>query len=221
MKNEQVVYIALILVALGTMAGFFFVFDKLSTLSTSVNNMALTLQLNTHDEKATNNAPVPMLSPNQPPIAIPFPGQPPEIVAIPTESNLGTVIPAAILFETRSSTALAPQATTTILVESITKNTNKEITLNIKAFTARASSYTAINPKELFSIVNLDGENTSPTKVEGSFSSMPPKSSTTGRIIFAPAADRNTFILQFGAGDDAKFYEFDFVKKSYKETIIG
>lgn len=209
MEKDNVIYIALVLVAIGTMAGFYFVFDKISTLSTSVNNMALTLELSKNVQAPVQSAPT---STTQSTTTASTPQ-----ISTPT----GITIPTAILFDERSGAALLPQATTTIVVEGVTKNNDGSVEVNIKAFTSNASSYTAIDPKEFFAIINLDGNNIAPSDTQGLFQSMPPKSSVTGRVTFTPAANRNTLILQVGTGDTMKFYEFDFTKKSYKETIIG
>ncbi len=210
MEKDNVLYIALIIVVIAVMAGFYFVFDKLSSLSTQVSNMALTLELGKNIQAPAQTAPVTATT-------TPVASQPTEAPA----SASGITIATAILFDAQSSSALLPQATTTIEVESVTKNDDGSLLVNLKAFTSNASSYTAIQPKDFFAIVDLSGENVAPSNVEGLFQSMPPKSSVTGRVTFTPAANRNTLILQVGSGDNARYYEFDFLKKSYKETIIG
>ncbi len=212
MEKDNVIYIALIIVVLGVMAGFYVVFDKIATLSTTVSNMALTLELSKNVQSPAQTAPAPTSSQST--------ATAQSSVPQPTVS-LGINIPTAIIFDAQSSSALLPQATTTIEVENVAKNEDGSLAIDVKAFTSNASSYTAIEMKDLFAVVDLNGENMVPADIRGSFQSMPPKSSVTGRIIFNPAANRNTIILQVGAGDNIKYYEFDFTKKSYKETIIG
>lgn len=210
MEKDNVLYIALIIVVIAVMAGFYFVFDKISTLSTQVSNMALTLELGKNIQPPAQTAPA--VATTTPVASLP---------ASQPAAASGITIATAILFDAQSNPALLPQATTTIEVENVTKNDDGSVQVNLKAFTTNANSYTAIQPKDFFAIVDLNGENVAPSNVEGSFQSMPPKSSVTGRVTFTPAANRNTLILQVGTGDSARYYEFDFTKKSYKETIIG
>ncbi len=208
MENDKLVYIGLLIVVLGTMFGFYLMFDKISSLSTEVKNLELSLQLQKNTAPAVTTPPAATETPSAAPAAT-------------STASAGITIPTAIIFDARSSPKLAPQATTTIEVESVTKLDDGTIQVAVKAFTSNASSYTAIDMSQLFAIVNLTGDNVPPASVDGLFQSMPPKSSVTGRVNFAPGTDRNTLILQVGSGDALIFYEFDFSKKTYKETVIG
>jgi len=69
--------------------------------------------------------------------------------------------------------------------------------------------------------VNLEGENQKAILTEGQFDSMPPNSAVVGKLIFDGSPTTNTIILQVGYGENLKFYEFNFIKRTYKETVIG
>lgn len=192
------------------MTGFYIVFDKMSMLSSSVKNVELTLEMK-------NQAVTTPQTPGTETISSPIPTSTPP--AEPEEG--GIVISSAILFETPSSSALSPQSPLTVTIERATKLSDGTIRIGVKIFTAQASSYTAISFDDLIQVLNLDGNNQKSSQVIGSFSSMPPKSAVSGALLFKLPTDKNTFILQVGSGDTMKFYEFDFGKKIYKETVIG
>ena len=210
MENDKAIYVLFLIFAIAVMAGFYFVFDKISTLSTEVKNMELTLQIGNRE---TNVIPTPTSTPATP--TTPLPTSTPVVV------STDIVIPTAIIFNALSSSALKPQATTTIMVENVSKADDGTIALSVKVFTSNATSYTAIDLKDQFWIINLNGDNEAASRVEGQFQSMPMKSSITGKVFFTPTKERNSFILQIGSGDEIKFYEFDFLKKTYTETEIG
>ena len=210
-KTLLTIFVLFVLIAL---VGFYMAFDKIATLSTTVSNLELSQQIKdkaaTPDQNisaATTNTPVTTSSAQQQPA--------------PTQSDIIAKIPAAIIFNTLSDPALQPQATTTITVESVSKKSDGTIQVNIKAYTPNASSYTAIDPRGIFWLVNLNGDNVMVSQVNGQFQSIPPQSSTSGQLILKPATDSDNIILQIGNGDAARFYQFDFTKLIYKETIIG
>lgn len=210
MDNNKTLLTILVIFVLVAIVGFYVAFDKIATLSTTISNLQLTQQIK---NQGTASTPIPTPAPttqttstNQSAVAQP---------------DLVAKISTAIIFETNSSSALLPQASTTLTIENISKMSDGSIVADIKAFTSNATSYTAIDPKEIFFVVNTDGNSETATQVNGRFQSMPPKSSVSGQVIFKPSTARDSYIIQVGTGDDTKFYEFDFVKKSYKETVIG
>ena len=212
MDNNKTLLTILVIFVLISIVGFYVAFDKIATLSTTVSNLELANQIKSKSEE-TPVAPTPTPAPTNQPAQTNQPaGDATDVIA---------KISTAIIFDVNSSSSLLPQATTTITIDNVSKLKDGTLTADIKAFTSNASSYTAIDPKSLFWIINVDGSDVLATDAKGQFSSMPPKSSVSGQIIFKPASDRNSYIFQVGTGDDTKFYEFDFAKKTYKETIIG
>ncbi len=211
MDNIKTLLAILVIFVLISIVGFYVAFDKIATLSTTVSNLELANQIKSKSEE-TPAVQVPAPATNQPAQTNQPAGDATDVIA---------KISTAIIFDVNSSSSLLPQATTTITIDNVSKLKDGTLTADIKAFTSNASSYTAIDPKSLFWIINADGSDVLATDAKGQFSSMPPKSSVSGQIIFKPSADRSSYIFQVGTGDDTKFYEFDFVKKTYKETIIG
>ncbi|MFA6365116.1 MAG: hypothetical protein WCW78_01810 [Candidatus Paceibacterota bacterium] len=209
MRTEKTIYILLVLFAFLVMVGFYMVFDKLATLSTSVANTEIALQMK-NQSNTTPQAPAPSEIPSSVPTSTP-----------PEPEESGIAISSAILFETSSNATLAPQSPLTVTIERATKLPNGTVRVGVKVFTAQAASYTAIAFDDLIQVLNLDGNNQKATQVIGSFSSMPPKSAVSGALLFTLPTDKNTLILQVGSGDAMKFYEFDFGKKTYRETVIG
>ncbi len=214
MENNKTLLTILVLFALIALAGFYMAFDKIAALSTTVSNLELAQQIKDKSIGPTQNGTDAAVNT---PVATSSEAQQPT----PTQSDIVAKIPAAIIFNTLSDAALQPQATTTITVESVSKKSDGTIQVNIKAYTPNASSYTTIDPRGIFWLVNLNGDNVMVSQVNGQFQSMPPQSSTAGQLIFKPTTDSNNIILQIGNGDAAKFYQFDFTKLTYKETVIG
>ena len=214
MENNKTLLTIFVLFVLIALVGFYMAFDKIATLSTTVSNLELAQQIK--DKSATPSQNEAGTTVNIP-VATSSEAQQPA----PAQNDIVAKIPAAIIFNTLSDAALQPQATTTITVESVSKKNDGTIQVNIKAYTPNATSYTAIDPRGIFWLVNLNGDNIMVSQVSGQFQSMPPQSSTTGQLIFKPTTDSNNIILQIGNGDMAKFYQFDFTKLTYKETVIG
>ncbi len=209
MHNDKSLYAVITIFALLVLAGFYLTFDKIAALQTAVKNTELALAMK---DKGTETVP-----------ETPKEEKPPETV--PTSTSVGavteTLIPSSILFTAESGPALLPQVPITVTIESATRRSDNTVRFTIKAFTAAASSYTALDVGSLVQLIDADGNKTRSTEITGSFSSMPPKSSVSGSILFSIPAGRNTVILQVGPDDTAKYYEFDFGKKLYRETILG
>ena len=209
-KDDHTIYVIFFIFVLFILAGFYLIFDKLGGLRTDFQNLELQMQLLAQKESTPaqlNETPPP--SENPPPVQNPPP------------NNQDIVIPTAIIFETQSSPLLQPQTKITITVENMTKTSDGTLTLNIKAFSNEANSYSALEPRDLFELINLEGENQRPLQVSGQFNSIPPKNSAAGSLIFKIAPSLDRIILQVGSGESLKFYEFNFTRKTYKETVIG
>jgi hypothetical protein len=136
-------------------------------------------------------------------------------------SEEGITIPTAIIFSTRSDVRLLPQANISIVVEGVSLNTEDEMTVHLKAFTNEANSYSAVDAGRMFEIVNLGGANVRPLSIAGKFDSMPPKSVIRGGVLFDVSSPRERVILQVNTGRDVVHYEFDFVRKNYREAVLG
>ncbi len=214
MENNKTLLTIFVLFVLIALVGFYMAFDKIATLSTTVSNLELAEQIKDKSSAPSQNGAGTAVN-------IPVATSSDTREPAPTQSDVVAKIPAAIIFNTLSDAALQPQATTTITVESVSKKSDGTIQVNIKAYTPNASSYTAIDPRGIFWLVNLNGDNIMVSHVSGQFQSMPPQSSTAGQLILKPDTDSNSIILQIGNGDMAKFYQFDFTKLTYKETVIG
>lgn len=132
-------------------------------------------------------------------------------------------IPTSIIFSAVSSPQLQPQSSLTITVEKVlfsaTENTAH---LRVKIFSSESDSFSALEPGLIFSLFNrATGELVQPTGLNGPFGSLPPRSAVAAEIIFSAPAGQTSFIFKMGAGNETKFYEFDFGKKTYKETTVG
>ncbi|MEK7465371.1 MAG: hypothetical protein AAB631_01180 [Patescibacteria group bacterium] len=205
-------YIVLLVFAMLALTGFFFMFDKIGNLQSEVKNLELALQL--AEQKNTASA-----QPSMP--TLPAPTNPPAPAPTSTPTQSTVEIPTAIIFTASSSPLLAPQTSLSVTVESAARAEDGTLTLSIKVFTSQASSYSALDTKSFFELVDLNGDNQSPVAITGAFSSMPPKSAITGTVQFQMLPAKKTGIIQMRTGDDMKFYEFDFEKRTYRETVIG
>jgi len=214
MKSDKTIYFFVLVFAFLVLGGFYLTFDKISGLETAVRNVELNYQLAskngapeapaapaTSTPEANNNSPV-----QNPPIS---------------DTNTDIIIPTGIIFMASSSPALQPQTPVTITIENVVKKSDGSIVVQIKTFTSQASGYSAIDPKSFIQYVSLDSQNQDPANASPIFASMPPKSVNTGTVIFYANPDKTTAILQIGQGDKIIFYEFNFTKKTYKETVIG
>ena len=140
-----------------------------------------------------------------------------------TEPKLdGSVnIPTAIIFTILSDQVLQPQANISVTIENAYKK-DGDFVLNLRAFTNEAQSYSAIDFKDVFKLINFEKGNEKPYQINGKFSSMPPKSVVNGSVFIKPKPSDDVLILQIETKDgNFKHYEFDFKKKTYKEKEIG
>ncbi len=134
-----------------------------------------------------------------------------------------TDIPTSIIFSTMSSPLLLPQSNLTITLEKAGfAAADHTVTLHLKIFTSETDSFNALEPTPLFALFDKNtGELKQPAGLNGSFDSLPPRSAIPAQIIFSVPADQSSFIFKIGGGDQAKFYEFNFDQKTYKETTVG
>lgn len=137
------------------------------------------------------------------------------------EKSDGIVVPTAILFQTESSPLLSPTTLLIVSVEKVTKEAEGIVTLHIKVFTNRATSYSAFDPGNFFELLSPGSSNQKPLKIRGEFASMPPQSAVEGEIIFKLQSSQTTTILQVDTGDEIKHYELNFNTRTYKEAILG
>jgi len=188
--------------------GFLFILNKIGMLSTDIQNLKLQLDISKSQvvpEPASTSTPVG------------------ESATSTSQNNEGVSvkIPTAILFETDSSPVLSPQTTLSITVQDALRNIDGTFTVDIKVFTSNASGYSAINPKDIFQVISFEGGNIEAEEVHGQFDSMPPKSATIGSLVFKTDPQNTNIILQVGKASQATFYEFNFAKKTYRETTVG
>lgn len=209
MHNDKSLYAVITIFALLVLAGFYLTFDKIAALQTAVKNTELALAMRDKVTEAVPETPKEEKTPEAAP------------TSTPSDTTADTPILSSILFTAESGPALLPQVPITITIESATRRSDNTVRFAVKAFTAAASSYTALDVGSLIQLIDADGNKTRNTEITGSFSSMPPKSSVSGSMLFLIPVNRNTIILQVGPDDTAKYYEFDFGKKLYRETILG
>lgn len=209
------IYIAIAIVFIFAVTGFFFTFDSIGTLRTDVRNVEMGLELANKERQAT-----PVEQPQK---------QETQGAKNTTSSEEQTTdivtsiaaVPTAILMDIQSNPDLLPQTNLSLSVESVNKNSDNTLSVNFKIYTNKAAGYSSIDPSKIFSIVALDSDNIEPFKTNGRFSSMPAKSAISGSVLFKISQAQNNIILQVGSGENMEFYEIDFRDKSYKETVIG
>ncbi len=216
MKEIKTIYIAIAVIMIFVLARFFLLFNSIGTLRGDVENLKLAIYF-----KEQNNGKNDTASSTDTAGTTSTPSVETKNPAPTPKEDAGTEISTAIMFEASSTTTLLPQTTLTVTVESVIKYTDGTVAVNMRAFTNKASSYAAFDPKSVIQILNLDGNNQAASDVVGKFDSIPPKSVSSGTLNFKGLSGRNTIILQIGTGETMKFYEFDFLKKTYEETAVG
>jgi hypothetical protein len=204
--NGKILLIFFLIIIL---AGFYLLLDNIRSLRNDVKNLELAIEILKRNQETADNKKTEISA------------EPTTTPAITPQTENTITIPTSIIFETQSSPALEPRTKITITIESVTKTKDGRVTLNIKAYTNEATSYSAIEIRDLFQLVNLSGEDQKPLEINGSFQSMPPKSSVSGNAVFKIEPNQNSIILQVGPLENASFYEFNFLQKTYKETILG
>lgn len=197
MKNFFVVVFAI-----AVLAGFYFVLNKINVLENELAN----LRFPSGENMAPEDAETATGTEN----------------VIANETPNSAVIPAAIIFDVLSSPVLSPQTKITVTVEKFSRAPDGTLSVQLKAFTNEATAYSALEPRDLFEIVDLQsGQNQRAVKTGGNFGSIPPKSSVSGELTFKTDPAKTKIILQINASAGLKFYEIDFTRRTYKETAIG
>ncbi|MDI6733923.1 MAG: hypothetical protein QMD50_00310 [Patescibacteria group bacterium] len=210
-KNNGLIYTTIVIFALLVLSGFYLIFDKISSIKSDVQNLELKLELISQNKKES-----PIITQNEPT------KNPEATSTTPTNQNqTAIVMPTAIIFDASSSPVLQPVTKITITVDTLSKSDDGSIKVNFKAFTNEATSYSALEPRDLFQLINLNGDNQKPIDLSGQFNSIPPKNAVSGSVIFKIPPTQDLIILQTGSGENLKFYEFNFLRKTYKETVIG
>jgi len=220
-NDNKNLYFILFIFALFIIAGFFLVFNTIGGLQSDIKDLQTIVELNPQKtvsptQSATSSTPDGSASSSVPPLE-PAPSPTPA----PTSGTI-TSIPAAIIFQATSSPTLLPQTSITVTVQSVSHSTDGTLTVNFKAYTNGATSYSAIDPSTIFQLIDSDtGATRTAGGVNGSFASMPPQSAVSGSVTFTTDPSQTSFILETGTTDTAAFYTFDFTNKTYKETPIG
>ena len=216
MKEIKTIYVAIAVLMIFVLAGFFLLFNSIGTLRGDVENLKLAIYFKEQNGEKNNTASSTDTTTTTSTSSVE--AKNPDTTA---KEDAGTEISTAIMFEATSTTALLPQTTVTVTVESVIKYADGTVAVNMRAFTSKASSYAAFDPKSVIQILNLDGNNQTASDITGKFDSIPPKSASSGTLNFKGLSGRNTIVLQIGTGETMKFYEFDFLKKTYEETTVG
>ncbi len=204
MKNKTTDLILLILI-IALLGGFFITLNEISKIEDSIKNFKANISLEDNDQFV---APDNSTSTEK------------ESLTPVKESDL--VIPTAIIFQKKSSPLLSPQTDLTITVEKIVKEKESGIVrAYIKAFTNKADSYSALEAGNLFEIINPSGQNQKPLKVNGSFDSIPPKSSVRGEVVFKISEEKDEIILSVESNQGKIYYQFNFKDQSYEEAVLG
>lgn len=207
-KSTDFVLLLLIIVLIG---GFYLILNNLQGVRQAVSNVELNLEILSSEFRGTPETVMPSGDG--------------EATSTPAEEGQvwegGIVIPTAILFQTESSPLLSPTTLLTVAVEKVIKGEEGIVTLHIKTFTNRATSYSTFDPGNFFELLNPQGSNQKPLKVRGQFDSMPPQSAVEGEIIFKLQPSQIIVILQVDTNEGIKYYEINFITRTYKEAILG
>ncbi len=218
MHKHELNMLLIIIVAFLTIGGFYFVLNKIGTLSTDVDNLKTQLNLAAQNGQVsplnlsgvTSSTQTSTSSSNN------------SSGTNQTTTNPNSIkIPTAILFQTQSSATLSPQTTLTVTIPDVIRDPDGTLTVDVKIFTNGAASYSALDPKSVIQILNVDGSNVQAMQSNGQFDSLPPQSSATGNVIFKTDPSVTSIILQVVSGDSLRFYQFDFTNGNYKETVVG
>jgi hypothetical protein len=208
MKNNGIT-ISIVLMVFVLVGGFYFTLEKISKLRDDVKNFETNVEFKLNGESSSQSYIVSGENSTST-----------EEESTQIKDNI--TIPTAILFEAQSSPLLSPQTKITIALEKVIKEKETGIIkVNIKAYTNKAESYSALDAGNLFEILNPSGKNQKPLKVKGNFDSIPPKSFVTGEITFKVSPEQDSIILLIESEDGENYYKFDFNNRKYEETIMG
>ena len=204
MKQSKVISFLAFALSILALAGVFFILNELGNIKNAVSNCELAIELSQRNTTVISEASSTESKNIQ-------------------NSNKTILIPTAILFETISSPLLSPQTNITIAIEGVSKTEDGTIKIHLRAFTNDATSYSAIEPRNFFELIDLTagGVTAKPLDSEGVFNSIPPKSAVSGNVVFKIDPTKNSIILQINHGESIKHYELDFERRSYKEPVLG
>ena len=205
-KNKNL-YVVLVIFILLVLVGFYLILSEINNLRNDVRNIEFALEISKKENDIIGEATSTETNED----------------ALSQKEERALVIPTAIIFETLSSPLLSPQTKITVTIEGVSKSEDGTVRINIKAFTNEATAYSALEPRDLFELLDLDagGVTQKPFNIEGSFNSIPPKSSVSGNIMFKIEPTKNSIILQISYNGTIKYYELNFSKRTYKETVLG
>lgn len=225
MKEAKGLYIAITVITLFVLAGFFLLFSSMGSLRSDINKLELAAALRDRNEKQTpetnygnaSSSPVTTIEPDT------RETEENSTSTAPTE-NESVQIPTAIIFETDSVGPSLPRTKITVIIENVVRYGDESIALNFKVFTDEATGHVSVDPGNIFQLVSMDeNENVwqKPAETRGKFDSIPQKSSSSGAVLFAGFPGRTSIVLQAGIGDATRFFEFNFSTKTYKEVVLG
>lgn len=215
-QNNTPVFVTIIVVVLAFAGALFFAFDRISSLSNDLKGLEGKVAIFSNPPIPAAPTPPPLTGGTPPP---PAGGEPPAPTGASGTSTPVT-IPSAIIFQTSSSEALAPQSRLTVTIESAKRDVDGRLTLGIKVFNGEAAGPAALDPKALIEILNFEGENVKANGMSGAFAAIPAKGAVSGSLTFQTDPARRTVIIQINL-PEPRFYEFDFDHKTYKQAEVG
>lgn len=205
MRGNKKIYAVFGILATVILGTTYFTLSEINSLRNDLKNLELSFALNQKERTVITEA-------TSTPEIKPSAGAAEGVVAIPT----------AIIFDVLSSPVLAPQTKITVTVESIAKTKEGEVIIGLKAFTNEAEAYSALEPKDIFGILDLtSGAVDRPFKVDSTFASIPPKSAAAGKVSFKVSPEKQSIILELRYDGNLKHYEINFERKNYQEAILG
>lgn len=226
MKEIKGIYIAITVITLFVLAGFLLLFTSMGSMRSDLNKLELAVALQERNEKQTQETNNENASSSPTTVIEPDTRETEEnSTSSASEKKEEIQIPTAIIFEADSNGGSSlPQTKITVIIENIVKYDDASIALNFKIFTDEATGSISVDPGNIFQLVSMD-ENESvwqkPIEVKGKFDSIPPKSSSSGAVLFTGFPGRTSIVLQTGTGDSTRFFEFNFSTKTYKEVVLG
>lgn len=220
-REIKQIYFVITIFALLVLAGFYGVMASISDVRTSITNNELQRAVNQLNSPVVNQQNPPVLSDNTSHSTAPTPQPAPAPQPEKPPADGSVTIPTTISFTADSSPRLQPLVPIAVTVDSVKKAADGSVTVAISTTASSALGYSAFEVPRHFEIIDFETGSEHPSEVKGGFDSIPPKTRVSGTVLFAPQEKRGTIILQIGAGSNAVFYEFDFIKKTYRETVIG
>lgn len=208
MRNDRGPYIFLMIFAFLVLGGFYFVMSEVLAIKSTLKNLEFSIeQISKREAISTQSTPavVEKQTTTEP--------------APPPKTDI--TIPTAIIFTQLSSSLLEPQTPITVTIEGVTRELDGTVIVGIKAYTNEAVSFSSLDVNQLFSIIDMTGTTQKPLFVNGSFNSIPAKNVASGGLVFKTDPVRATVILQVGTVENARFFEFNFSTKTYRETPLG